>query len=60
MRLDLDSTCVVNMLLKRKEWIFQDCFLDKLEKESLSFWEKEWESINKISYYEKIVSLIYN
>ena len=56
---DYNPTCVVDKLPKRKGWMFWGCFSGGLEKGPSLFWEKEWGSINKVSYCERIVPLIH-
>jgi hypothetical protein len=54
---ELDDICVVEKIQRRREWMFWTCFSGTLKRPGL-FWEKEWRSINKESYCERIVSLI--
>jgi len=55
---ELSNTCVVEKIRKRKGWMFWGCFAGGVKGPCL-FWEKEWGSINKISYCERIVPLIH-
>ena len=54
---ELDDTCLVEKLRKRQGWMFWGCF-SGISKGPHLFWEKEWKSINKESYCERIVPLV--
>ena len=55
---ELDSTCIVEKLQKKRGWMFWACF-SGITKGPCLFWEKEWGSINKESYCERIVPLVH-
>jgi len=55
---ELDPTCVVDKVKKKRGWMFWGCFSGTTKGPSL-FWEKEWKSINKESYCERIVPLVH-
>ena len=55
---ELDPTCVIDKVPKRRGWMFWACFSGVTKGPSL-FWEKEWKSINKERYCERIVPLIH-
>jgi ketohexokinase/beta-glucosidase len=55
---ELYDTCVLEKIRKRRGWMFWGCFSGE-EKGPCLFWEKEWGSINKTSYCEKIVPLVH-
>lgn len=52
----LDPTCVVEKIRKKRGWMFWGCF-SGITKGPCLFWEKEWKTINKESYYDRIVPL---
>jgi ketohexokinase/beta-glucosidase len=54
---ELDPTCIVDKVRKKRGWMFWAC-LSGISKGPCLFWEKEWGSINKESYCERIVPLI--
>jgi transposase len=54
---ELDDTCIVEKLRKKRGWMFWGCF-SGVSKGPCLFWEKEWKSINKESYCERIVPLV--
>ena len=55
---DFDPTCVIDKVPKKRGWMFWACFSGATKGPSL-FWEKEWKSINKERYCERIVPLIH-
>ncbi|KAF2621091.1 hypothetical protein BU25DRAFT_484018, partial [Macroventuria anomochaeta] len=55
---DFDPTCVIDKVPKKRGWMFWACFSGATKGPSL-FWEKEWKSINKERYFERIVPLIH-
>ncbi|KAF2176441.1 hypothetical protein K469DRAFT_760358, partial [Zopfia rhizophila CBS 207.26] len=55
---ELVDTCVLEKIRRRRGWMFWGCF-SGTEKGPCLFWEKDWGSINKQSYCEKIVPLIH-
>jgi transposase len=55
---ELEDTCIVEKLRRKRGWMFWGCFSGNQKGPSL-FWEKEWGSINKESYCERIVPLIH-
>lgn len=55
---ELEPTCIVDKIQKRKGWMFWGCFNGTTKGPSL-FWEKEWGSINSESYCERILPLIH-
>ncbi|KAF1979082.1 hypothetical protein BU23DRAFT_448577, partial [Bimuria novae-zelandiae CBS 107.79] len=63
-REELDPFCVVEKLRKKRGWMlsrfgmFWGCF-SGTTKGPLVFWEKEWKSINKESYCERVVPLVH-
>ena len=54
---ELDSTCLVDKVRKKRGWMFWACF-SGISKGPCLFWEKEWKTINKESYCERIVPLV--
>jgi len=54
---ELDPTCIVEKVRKKKGWMFWGCFSGSTKGPSL-FWEKEWGSINIESYSARVVPLI--
>jgi hypothetical protein len=55
---ELDSICIVEKIRRKRGWMFWGCF-SGLRKGPCLFWEKEWKSINKESYCNRIVSLVH-
>lgn len=55
---ELNDTCVLEKIRKRRGWMFWGCFHVGVKGPCL-FWEKEWGSINKDSYCERIVPIIH-
>jgi transposase len=55
---ELNPTCVIDKIPKKRGWMFWACFSGAIKGPSL-FWEKEWKSINKESYCERIVPLVH-
>jgi transposase len=55
---ELDPTCVIDKVPKKRGWMFWACFSGQSKGPSL-FWEKEWKSINKERYCERIVPLMH-
>ena len=55
---ELEDTYIVEKIRKKRGWMFWGCF-SGVEKGPCLFWEKEWGSINKESYCERIIPLIY-
>lgn len=55
---ELNDTCVLEKIRKRRGWMFWGCFHAGVKGPCL-FWEKEWGSINKDSYCERIVPIIH-
>jgi ketohexokinase/beta-glucosidase len=55
---ELDPTCIVYRIPRRRGWIFWGCF-SGITKGPCLFWEKEWKTINKESYSERIVPLVH-
>jgi transposase len=54
----LDDTCLVDKVRKKRGWMFWACFSGSQKGPSL-FWEKEWRSINKEKYCERIIPLVH-
>jgi transposase len=54
---ELNDTCLVDKIKKKRGWMFWGCFSGD-KKGPCLFWEKEWKSINKERYCERIVPLI--
>lgn len=54
---ELDPTCVIDKIRKRKGWMFWGSFSGTTKGPYL-FWEKEWGTINQESYCTRIVPLI--
>lgn len=54
---ELDDTCVVDKIRKRRGWMFWGCF-SGTRKGPCLFWEKDWGSINQRSYCERTVPVI--
>lgn len=54
---ELNPTCVVDRVRRKRGWMFWGCFSGVTKGPSL-FWEKEWKSINKESYCERVVPLV--
>ena len=54
---ELDDTCLVDKVRKKAGWMFWGCFSGNKKGPHL-FWEKEWKSINKERYCERIVPLV--
>lgn len=54
---ELDPTCVVDKIRKRRGWMFWGSFNGTTRGPCL-FWEKEWGTINQTSYCDRIVPLI--
>ena len=57
-REELDPTCVVDKVKKKRGWMFWGSFSGTTKGPCL-FWEKEWKSINKERYCERIVPLVH-
>jgi hypothetical protein len=55
---ELNDTCLVDKLRKKRGWMFWGCFSSSAKGPS-KFWEKEWGSVNKERYCERIVPLIH-
>lgn len=55
---ELEPTCIVEKLCRKRGWMFWGCF-SGISKGPCLFWEKEWGSINKDTYCERIVPLIH-
>ena len=55
---EYDPTCVDEKEKYRSGWMFWACFSGGLGKGPCLFWEKEWGSINKETYSQKILPLI--
>jgi DDE superfamily endonuclease/transposase len=55
---ELDPTCVIDKLRKKRGWMFWGSFSGGSKGPSL-FWEKEWGSIGQVSYCERIIPLIH-
>jgi transposase len=55
---ELDPTCIVEKIPKKKGWMFWGSF-NGATKGPCLFWEKEWGSINQQTYCERIVPLIH-
>lgn len=55
---ELDPTCVIDKVPKKRGWMFLACFSGATKGASL-FWEKEWKTINKDRYCERIIPLIH-
>jgi hypothetical protein len=56
---DFHPDCVEDKIQRYRGWMFWGCFSGALGKGPGLFWEKEWKSINKESYCERIVPLIH-
>ena len=54
---ELDPTCIVERIPKKKGWMFWGCF-SGIEKGPSLFWEKEWGSISAESYCQHTIPLI--
>ena len=54
---ELDPTCLIEKIQRKKGWMFWGCIHGAVKGPSL-FWEKEWGTINKESYQERIVPII--
>jgi transposase len=54
---ELDPTCIIEKVRRRRGWMFWGCF-NGTEKGPCLFWEKEWGTINQESYCERIVPII--
>lgn len=54
---EFEDTCIVDKVRRKRGWMFWACFSGILKGPSL-FWEKEWNTINKESYCERIVPLV--
>jgi hypothetical protein len=54
---EYEDTCIVEKVRHRSGWMFCACFSGALKGPHL-FWEKEWKTINKESYCDRIVPLI--
>jgi hypothetical protein len=54
---ELDPTCVIDKVRRRRGWMFWACFSGS-RKGPCMFWEKEWGTINSQSYCERIVPII--
>ena len=54
---ELDPTCVLDKVRRRRGWMFWGCF-NGVKKGPSLFWEKEWGTINQVSYCERIVPII--
>ena len=55
---ELDPTCIVPRLRRQGGWMFWGCFAG-IQKGPCLFWEKDWGTINKESYCERIVPLVH-
>jgi transposase len=55
---ELDPTCIIERHQRKKGWMFWGCFSGCWLKGPCLVWEKEWGSINKETYCERIVPLI--
>lgn len=55
---EIDPTCIVEQLQRKKGWMFWGCFSGLGKKGPCLFWEKEWGTINGDSYRERIIPLI--
>ncbi len=55
---ELDPTCIEKKVQRRIGWMFWGGFNDTSKGPCL-FWEKEWGSINQITYSERILPLIH-
>jgi hypothetical protein len=55
---ELDPTCVIDDVSKKPGCMFWACFSGQTKGPCL-FWEKEWKTINKERYCERIVPLIH-
>ena len=53
-----DSTCIVEKLPRKIGWMFWGSFAGRIKGPSV-FWEKEWGTINKETYSERVVPLIH-
>jgi len=54
---ELDDTCIVEKVCRKRGWMFWGCF-SGITKGPCLFWEKEWKTINKESYCERIVPIV--
>jgi transposase len=54
---ELNDTCIVDKVRRKHGWMFWGCF-SGITKGPHLFWEKEWSSINKESYCDRIVPLV--
>jgi hypothetical protein len=54
---EVDPTCIVERLQRKKGWMFWGCFNGN-EKGPGLFWEKDWGSINSDTYCEHLVPII--
>lgn len=55
---ELDPTCLVDKIRKKRGWMFWGCFSGTTKGPSV-FWEKEWKTINKESYCDRIIPLVH-
>lgn len=54
---ELDDTCLVDKIPKRRGWMFWGSFAGR-QKGPYLFWEKAWKSINTARYCERVVPLV--
>ena len=54
---ELDPTCIIPRIQRQSGWMFWGCFYADI-KGPYVFWEKDWGSINKDTYTERIVPII--
>jgi transposase len=55
---ELDPTCIVEKVSKKKGWMFWGCFHGRTQGPGI-FWEKDWGTINKESYCDHTVPVIH-
>lgn len=56
---EIDETCLINKVRKKKGWMFQGCFNSTIKGPGI-FQEKDWGWINQESYYAHIIPVIYS
>jgi len=54
---ELDDTCIVEKARRPGGWMFWGCFHSNI-KGPYVFWEKEWGTINKETYMERIMPIV--
>ena len=54
---ELEDNCLVDKVRRKRGWMFWACFSGD-QKGPCLFWEKQWKSINKERYCERIVPMV--